>query len=181
MYRKLLSLAQVVLLVLAFCAAAFAQRGPGMLRQFASPRVQARLNLSADQVKQIQQVIQAQRANVPKPAASAVNAGQEHQALLKDIFTDTPDQEKIQQHVAALNQFAAAQAQQHSARLNQAISTMLEINKILTSEQRAEFQRMLDENVRARQIRMHRMMGRRGMMNRQGAPPPPPPSVPKEQ
>ncbi len=186
MHKKSLLLMVVILFIVTFAAAAFAQGPAGMARRFMSPRVQARLNLTPDQLKQIMQVVQAQRANAPKPAAApALNAAQEHRALLKAIFTDKPDQEAIQQHAAALNQFASAQAQQHSARLNQAITTMLEINKILTPEQRDEFQRMLDENARVRQLRMRRgMMARRGMgmmMNRQGPPATPPPSVPKEQ
>ncbi len=167
MRRKTVHIATIMLLVAVCAGATFAQQ-PGMLRQFTSPRVQARLNLTPDQVKQIQQVVQAQRANAPKPAAAATNAAQEHQALLKAIFTDKPDQEAIQQHAAALNQFAAAQAQQHTARLNQFINTMLEINKILTPEQRDEFQRMLDENVRTRHLRMGRRMRSMGASGQGG-------------
>jgi Spy/CpxP family protein refolding chaperone len=184
MYRKSLFIPVIVVLILSVGAAAFAQGprpgAPGLARQFASARVQARLNLTPDQVRQIQEIVKAQRAAAPpapKPAPAAAMA-QEHQALMKAIFTDSPNQDEIAKHEAALVQQQAAVAQQHQKRLDQMIGTLLQINRVLTPAQRAEFQKMLDENARAGQIMRGRMMMRQGMNGRRrpaAAPQPPPP------
>ncbi len=175
----------VILVLIAGCAiAAFGQQGPrgqgGILRQLISARVQARLNLTPDQVKQIREIVRDHRAqNAPvRPAALAVNAGQEHTALMKSIFTDNPNQEEIQKHEASIAERQAAAAQQNQQRLNQQVNTLLEINKVFTPAQRAEFQKMLDENVRTGQILRRRATmrpnARRPVTPAPQTPPPPP-------
>ncbi len=151
MLKKALS---ALVLMLALAVVAFAQApGPagrnrqgGLLREFMSARVQARLNLTADQVKQLQDIVRAQRAKMQAP----VNVAAERQAMMKAIFTDAPNQAEIDKHAAAL-------ASQQNQRLNQMVSTMLEFNQVLTPEQRTEFQKMLDEQARAGTIRRQRM------------------------
>ncbi len=171
MRRQILTIALVTLL-LVLAPAIYAQRGPrpgsgDMLREFTNARIAARLNLTPDQVKQIQQIVRAHRAAVQPAQRPAPGAGPaaDRQALLKSIFTDQPDQGAIQKQMDAVLQKEATTQEQRQQRLSEMVDTMLQINKVLTPAQRAEFQKMLDENTRARQI-----MGRR-MMQRRQAPP----------
>ena len=170
MHRKIIITGLVVVLIILMASAVFAQRGPraggfggGMLGQFTNARVAARLNLTPDQTKQIQEIVSAHRTAMQPAQRPAPGTGPriDHEALLKSIITDKPDQAEIQKRMDAMLQQQTAMAQERQQRLGAYVDTMLEINKVLTPAQRSEFQKMLDENTRARQMMGRRMMQRR--------------------
>src|SRR5512138_673693 len=94
--------AVIVAVVMALMApATFAQRGPrpgGLAREFTNAHIAARLNLTPEQTKQIQDIVRAHRAAVQPAQRPAPGAGPalDRQALMKSIFTDKPDQAAIQ-------------------------------------------------------------------------------------
>ena len=174
MNRKIIITGLVAVLCILMVSAVFAQRGPrpggfgggfggGMLGQFTNARVAARLNLTPDQTKQIQEIVNAHRTAMQPAQRPAPGTGPRinHDALLKTIITDKPDQAAIQKQMDAMLQQQTTMEQQRQQRLGAYVDTMLEINKVLTPAQRTEFQRMLDENSRARQMMGRRMMQRR--------------------
>ncbi len=180
MSRKSVFIAAVLVLI-AGSSVALGQRGPraprqdGILRELASARVQARLNLTSDQVRQIQEIVRTQRAkNAPAGRAVPVaNVAQERMALMKAIFSDNPNQTEIEKHQAAIADRQAAAAQQSQQSLSRQVNTLLEINKVFTPAQRVEFQKMLDENARTGQILQRRIMMRQNVRRPQQAPAPP--------
>ncbi len=182
MHKKIVSAGVIALFCVALGAAAFAQQGParrGLLRQFISARVVARLNLTPDQVKKIQQIVRTRRtaARSRQGATAQADLAQERQALLKAIFSDKPEQGEIQKHMDAIVQQQSAADERRRANLSDNVDSMLEINKVLTPAQRTEFQKMLDENARAGQMMRGRMMQRRRGLGASGQQPP---SSPKE-
>ncbi len=170
MQRKIVSAGIIGVLCVLMGSAAVAQGGPQRGAgpgQFMRPRVIARLNLTPEQVKQIQGIAKAHRAAIQpgeRPAAQ-VNIAQERQALMKAVFSDKPDEGEIQKHLDALSQQQTDAAQRRQQQMADYVTSMLEINKVLTPAQRAEFHKMLDENARTGQIRRGRMMQRRSMQN----------------
>ncbi len=102
-----------------------------------------RLNLTPEQVQQIRQINHAQRLQSFDRNTAAQS---ERQALMAALFSETPNQAEIHRHVAALQQAQAAQ-------LNQLVATAAEINKVLTPEQRTEFQKVMATRM-DRQVQM---------------------------
>jgi len=127
-------------------------RGVGFLK------LQARLNLSADQTQQIKQIVKSERM---KRIGQGRDGAQDQQALIKSIFADNPNQTEIQQRVQAIQE-------QQAKMLQELVATGLQVNKVFTPEQRAELQRMMDENAQVR-AKMRQKMAQR-MKQQQQAP-----------
>ena len=147
--RVLVALVAVVLMVVLGAGFAFAQRGHrgkhgvrgdmGLLggRMFA--HLEARLNLTPEQSQQIKQIREQQREEMKQQMDRSA-----HEALIRAMFSDNPNQAEIQKLTQQLQQ-------QHAARLNQMVTAAAQINQVLTPEQRAEFQKVLSEHQQVRQ------------------------------
>jgi protein CpxP len=98
-------------------------RGPG---GGAGPLLH-RLDLTDAQREQVRSILEASRPD----AASANKAAELQRELRTAVFADAPDQAKIEQLKAALNE-------SHAAALSARIETELKIAQVLTAEQRAK-------------------------------------------
>jgi Spy/CpxP family protein refolding chaperone len=163
------AVAAVVVLVLGsgtVAFARFAERGGrmghmGMFGAWGMARLETRLKLTPEQSKQMHDLMAAQREKMK----GDMGAGREdRQALAREIFKDNPNQAEIQKRVTAIQE-------RHNAMLSQLVTAGQEFNKTLTSEQRAEIQKMIDEHAQmGNKMREHRgQRGQRGM--RRGGPP----------
>ncbi|HWR35671.1 MAG TPA: periplasmic heavy metal sensor [Clostridia bacterium] len=116
-----------------------------------------RLKLTPDQEQRVRQLA---RDRAKQSMSEAESSRAARHALMKEVFSEQPNQAEIQKQVAFL--------QQHSAKtINDFVSSGIEMNKVLTPEQRAEMQKMLDENQQVTERRRERMRQR---MTRQPAP-----------
>jgi Spy/CpxP family protein refolding chaperone len=116
-------------------------------RMFA--HMEARLNLTPEQSQQIKQIKQQQREQRKQQVDRSA-----HEALVRVMFSDKPDQAEIQKLTQQLQQ-------QHAARLNQMVTTAAQINQVLTSEQRAELQKVITEHQQVREKMKQRREERR--------------------
>ena len=167
MKRQWLILIVVAALVMwgVTAAVAFQHRGgphAGMQRGMGGPgmglgpfdgrmleHVKARLNLTEDQTQRIQAILEKQKETMQAQAPA-----QQHEALVAQVFSDNPNQAQIQQQLTQLHQ-------QHAQMLQRIVATGLEINQVLTPEQRAELQKMMAEHKQVRGTMRQRMQERR--------------------
>jgi len=157
MRNKVLVFLAVTALMVAGATAAFAKRGGpmdrrggGMFSERMLAAMEIRLKLTPDQSGQVRQIVDTQKSRMREQFGPT---GDERQALIKQIFTDNPNQDEIQKRIAALQQ-------RHADMLANLVQTGQQINKVLTPEQRAEFQKMLDEHVQMREKMRDRMRNR---------------------
>lgn len=167
MNRKVLILLVLLALMVVSVTAALAfQRhgGPhqGMHRGMGGPgmgfgpfdgrmleHVKARLNLTEDQTQRIRAIIDKQKETMKAQAPM-----QQHEALVTQIFSNNPNQQQIQQQLTAMQE-------RHAQMLQRMVATGLEVNAVLTPEQRAELQKMMAEHKQVRETMRQRMQERR--------------------
>jgi Spy/CpxP family protein refolding chaperone len=159
--------ASVVAVGTGFASARYGRGPQGMggfplFRELGLAKVKARLNLTADQTQQIQQIAKSERI---KRSEQGGFGAEDRQALLKTIFADNPNQTEIQKRVQALQE-------QHARMLQELVTTGLQVNKVFTPEQRVELHRMIDENAQVRAEMRVRRMQRRQEREQQPAPQP---------
>jgi Spy/CpxP family protein refolding chaperone len=148
--------ASVILATAGFASARYARgerdfAGMSLLRELGLAKLQARLNLSAEQTQQIKEIGRSERT---KRLDQFGSGAENRQALLKAIFSDNPNQTEIQKRVQALQE-------QHAKMLQDVVSTGLQVNKVFTPEQRVELQRVIEENSQVRAKMRDRAMQRR--------------------
>lgn len=166
MTKKWVAIAAVGLLVLGTGSVAFARFAGraghmghmGMFGEWKMAQLEARLKLTPEQSKQMREIVAARRDKL----RGDFDAGRDdRQALMREIFKDNPSQAEIQKRVSAIQE-------RHNAMLSQLVTAGQDFNKTLTSEQRAEMQKIIDEHIQVgNRMREHR--GQRGM--RHGGPP----------
>jgi len=166
MTRKWIGIAAVAVLVLGSGTVAFARFAGraghmgrmGMFGAWKMAQLEARLKLTPEQSKQMRDIVAARRETLK----SDFDAGRDdRQALMREIFKDNPNQAEIQKRVSAIQE-------RHNAMLSQLVASGQDFNKTLTSEQRTEMQKIIDEQIQVgNKMRQHR--GQRGM--RRGGPP----------
>jgi Spy/CpxP family protein refolding chaperone len=164
MNRKVLAAWIAVVVMVVFAAGiAIAQRGPrhggpgaggpgGMLGMFGGrmlAHIEARLNLTDAQTQQIRQITQQQREQAKQKFDRDA-----HEALMRQVFSDNPNQAEIQKLTQQLQQ-------QHAQMLQQLVSTGAQINQVLNAEQRAELQEMIAEHHQVREKMKQRREERR--------------------
>lgn len=155
MSRKSIAVLVFVVAIVGTTAFASARYGRGphaikgfpFFRELGLARLEARLNLTADQTTQIRQITKAERM---KRAGQPGVGPENREALMKAIFADNPNQTEIQNRVKALEE-------QHAKMLQELVATGLQVNKVFTPEQRAELQKMIDENAQVRTRMRERM------------------------
>ena len=106
-------------------------------RMFA--HLETRLKLSPEQSTQVRSIFESQRAKTKEQFASGRG---EHDALFKAVFTDNPNQSDIQAQLAAMKQ-------KHAQMLDQMVATGLQVNQVLTPEQRVELLKAMEEKKEA--------------------------------
>ncbi len=109
--------------------------GGGFLSERMFAHLETRLNLTEEQSTQVRGIFEAQRAKMKEQFAAGRG---EHDALFKAIFTDNPNQAEIQNQLNALKQ-------KHAAMLDQMVGTGLQVNQVLTPEQRTELLKAMAE------------------------------------
>jgi Spy/CpxP family protein refolding chaperone len=141
----------VAVIIVLVVGSAFAKRGHrrghGLFGEFSIAQLEARLKLTPEQSQQVRNIISSQRSQMKERFGSGGNTRQE---LVQQIFSDNPNQAEIQKRLADLQQ-------QHAQMLNQLVASGLEVNKVLTPEQRAELQKALEEKAQARAKMRERM------------------------
>lgn len=168
----IVAVAAVALLVLGSGSLAFAKFAGraghmghmGMFGEWKMAQLEARLKLTPEQSKQMHDLVAARREKL----MGDFDAGRDdRRALVREIFKDNPSQAEIQKRVSAIQE-------RHNAMLNQLVATGQDFNKTLTPEQRAEMQKMIDEQVQVgdkmREHRRHHMMEREGQPESQPTP-----------
>src|SRR3954470_22718386 len=105
--------------------------GGGM---FMGKEAMARLNLTDDQKAKLKQMHERQREQMK----AQFQQGRQDNGLMQEVFKDNPNPAVIQQRVAEMQQRQAAALTAH-------VAAMQEFNSILTSEQRAEMQKLMAE------------------------------------
>jgi Spy/CpxP family protein refolding chaperone len=161
MTRKWIGIAAAALLVLGSGSVAFARYAGraghmghmGMFGEWKMAQLEARLKLTPDQSKQMRDIVAARREKL----MGDFDAGRDdRQALVREIFKDNPSQAEIQKRVSAIQE-------RHNAMLSQLVASGQDFNKTLTSEQRAEMQKIIDEHVQVGdKMREHRRQHRMG-------------------
>jgi Spy/CpxP family protein refolding chaperone len=109
--------------------------GPGMGMHMRFERLAVRLKLTSAQESQIKADLKQARSNARPEIDSMRNL---RATLAKQIFTDRPDQAAIQKNAGELKQ-------QLSAMIDEYVKAGLQINGVLSSEQRAEVQKIIVE------------------------------------
>ncbi|MGH9580789.1 MAG: Spy/CpxP family protein refolding chaperone [Terriglobales bacterium] len=125
---------------LTFGTMAFAKRhrGPGGMGMFGGgmlAQMETRLKLTPEQTQQVKSILAAQRSRMKEQMGGR---HEDHSALVQAIFSDNPNPAAIQAQVTALQQ-------KHAQMLAEMVGTGVEINKVLTSEQRAELLQAMNE------------------------------------
>lgn len=163
MSKKWVAIAAVALLVLGTGSVAFAKfagraghRGHmGMFSEWKMAQLEARLKLTPEQSKKMHEIVESRRDKL----RGDFGAGRDdRQALVREIFKDNPNQAEIEKRVSAIQE-------RHNAMLSQLVAAGQDFNKTLTSEQRAEMQKIIDEHIQVgNKMREHRHqhMGRWG-------------------
>ena len=167
MNTKWIGIAAAALLVLGSGTVAFAKFAGraghmGMFGEWKMAQLEARLKLTPEQSKQMRDIVGARREKL----MSDFDAGRDdRQALVREIFKDHPSQAEIQKRVSAIQE-------RHNAMLSQLVASGQDFNKTLTPEQRAEMQKIIDEQIQVgNKMREHR---RQHGMEREGQPEPKP-------
>lgn len=160
MSRKWVGIAAAAVLVLGTGTLAFARYAGraghmghmGMFGAWKMAQLEARLKLTPEQSKQMRDIVSARHDKL----RGDFDAGRDdRQALVREIFKDNPNQAEIQKRVSAIQE-------RHNAMLSQLVASGQEFNKTLTSEQRAEMQKIIDEQIQVadkmrERRRQHRM------------------------
>ncbi len=136
--------------------------GGGFLSERIFAHLETRLNLTTEQSGQVRGIFEAQRAKMKEQFAAGRG---EHDALLKAVFADNPNQAEIQNQLTALKQ-------KHAQMLDQMVGTGLQVSNVLTSEQRAELLKAMEEKKEAGRRFHDRMKQRRFEREGQTQPPP---------
>ncbi len=136
----------------------------GMFGAWKMAQLEARLKLTPEQSKQMRDIVSARHEKL----RGDFDAGRDdRQALVREIFKDNPNQAEIQKRVSAIQE-------RHNAMLSQLVASGQEFNKTLTSEQRVEMQKIIDEQIQVgNKMREHwgrHRMGREGQPESQPAP-----------
>ncbi|MCI0353913.1 MAG: periplasmic heavy metal sensor [Acidobacteria bacterium] len=134
--------------------------GGGFLSERMFTHLETRLKLTPEQSGQVRNIFEAQRAKMKEQFAAGRG---EHDALFKAVFTDNPNQAEIQQQLTAMKQ-------KHAQMLDEMVSTGLQVNQVLTSEQRAELLKAMEEKKEAGRRFHERMQQRKA--EREGQTPP---------
>ena len=155
MTKKWVAIAAVALLVVGTGSVAFARFAGraghmghmGMFGEWKMAQLEARLKLTPEQSKQMREIVESRHEKL----RGDYDAGRDdRQALVREIFKDNPSQAEIQKRVSAIQE-------RHSAMLNQLVAAGQDFNKTLTSEQRAEMQKIIDEHIQVgNKMREHR-------------------------
>ncbi len=155
-WMKLAAVAMVLALAggtFVYARAQHAGHGPGGgwigERMFA--RMEARLKLTPEQSQQVRGIFEAQRA---KMGEQFKGGRADRDALMKAVFSDNPNQAEIQKQIAALQQ-------QHAKMLQDMVAAGLQVNQVLTVEQRAELLKAVDEQRQAGERFRERMKQRK--------------------
>lgn len=112
--------------------------------------MEVRLKLTPEQSQKVREMVSSQREKM----FSEFQARREnHQALVREIFKDNPNQAEIQKRVAAIKQ-------QQAATIDQLVASGLQLNQVLTSEQRTELNQVFDEREAVRDRMRSRMQER---------------------
>jgi Spy/CpxP family protein refolding chaperone len=109
--------------------------GGGFLSERMFAHLETRLKLTTEQSSQVRGIFEAQRAKMKEQFAAGRG---EHDALFKAVFADNPNQAEIQKQVTALQQ-------KHAQMLQEMVATGTQVNQVLTSEQRAELLKAMEE------------------------------------
>ncbi len=136
--------------------------GGGFLSERMFAQLETRLKLTSEQSSQVRGIFEAQRARMKEQFATGRG---EHDALFKAVFTDNPNQAEIQKQVTALQQ-------KHAQMLQDMVATGMQVNQVLTSEQRAELLKAVDERREAGRRFHERMQQRKSEREGQTQPPP---------
>lgn len=123
----------------------------GFLSERMFAHLETRLKLSPEQSTQVRGIFESQRAKMKEQFASGRG---EHDALFKAVFTDNPNQSEIQTQLAAMKQ-------KHAQMLDEMVATGLQVNQVLTPEQRVELLKAMDEKKEAGRRFRDRMQQRK--------------------
>lgn len=153
--KRVVAIAAAALLVLGTGSLAFAKFAGraghmghlGMFGEWKMAQLEARLKLTPEQSKQMRNLVSARRERL----MSDFDAGRDdRQALIREIFKDKPSQAEIEKRVSAIQE-------RYNAMLSQLVAVGQEFNKTLTPEQRAEMQKIIDEQIQVGdKMRQHR-------------------------
>jgi Spy/CpxP family protein refolding chaperone len=97
--------------------------------------MEVRLKLTPEQSKQVREILKSAREKGFDQFAGGSGA---RVALAKAVFSPQPNQAEIQKNIMALEQ-------QHQQMLQLVVNTGQQISQVLTPEQRAEMQKIIDE------------------------------------
>ena len=157
MSRKWVAIAAAALLVLGTGSVAYARFAGraghmghmGMFGEWKMAQLEARLKLTPEQSKQMRDIVATRRTKLMED----FDAGRDDRhALAREIFKDNPSQAEIQKRVSAIQE-------RQNAMISQLVAAGQEFNKTLTPEQRAEMQRVIDEQILVGdKMREHRRM-----------------------
>jgi Spy/CpxP family protein refolding chaperone len=120
-------------------------------------QLQQRLKLTDQQMQQIRQIQQSHRQQAFEIRGTKAAA---REAMMKSIFAENANPATVQKNLITMQQSQAAS-------LNLFVTRMNEINKILTPEQRTEFQKVLDERSQRRITNREKMQQRMQQNNPQ--------------
>lgn len=134
--------------------------GGGFISERMFARLETRLNLTPEQSSQVRSIFEAQRAKMKEQFAGGRG---EHDSLFKAVFTDNPNQAEIQRQVTAMQQ-------KHAQMLQDMVSTGLQVNQVLTPDQRAELLKAMEEKKETGRRFHERMQQRKS--EREGQAPP---------
>jgi len=131
----------------------------GMFGAWKMAQLETRLKLTPEQSKQMRDLVAARHSKL----RGDFDAGRDdRQALVREVFKDNPSQAEIQKRVSAIQE-------RHNAMLSQLVASGQEFNKTLTTEQRVEMQKIIDEHIQVGdKMRAGRAQRR---MQRQSQPP----------
>ena len=121
-----------------------------------------RLNLTPEQQQQIRQIIGTRR-QAAEPDMKG--AGDLRATLAKQVFVDQPNAAQIQQ---TANQLKL----QMSKMIDEYVAAGMDVNKVLTAEQRSEVQKIIEERRTKSEQRMQRWKERKQQRQQQSAPNP---------
>ena len=166
MSKKWIAIAAAALLILGSGSVAFAKFAGraghmghmGMFGEWKMAQLEARLKLTPEQSKQMRDLVASRRTKLMED----FDAGRDdRRALVREIFKDNPSQAEIQKRVSAIQE-------RQNAMISQLVTAGQDFNKTLTPGQRAEMQRVIDEQIQVGdKMREH---WRQHMMEREGQP-----------
>jgi Spy/CpxP family protein refolding chaperone len=126
--------------------------------------MESRLNLTADQKTKLDQMRTQERGQM-KGMREAARA--DHQALMQELWKDSPNQAEIQRLTASM-------AQRQSEMMNQHVQAMLAFSQSLTPEQRTQMQQLMAEKQQKRAAMRQKWEQRRQQKQQDATPSAPP-------